>query len=167
MGGGSSRSRITPRDLTRLQQVARERLRAGDRSTKRNVFISFAAEDLNDVNLLRAQAKNENSDIEFNDWSLREPFDSQRASYIRSGIRDRIEKSSVTLVYLSTDAARSSWVNWEIQESIDLGKGVIAVHKGDAPPRRLPAAITDNNIPIIRWTQTGLAEAIENASTRR
>ena len=54
-----------------------------------------------DVDFLRGQAKNKQSDLEFNDWSLREPFNSKRAEYIKQGIRDRIKKSSVTIVYIS------------------------------------------------------------------
>jgi len=41
------------------------------------------------VNLLRGQARNENSDLEFSDWSLSEPFDSKNAEYIKRGIRER------------------------------------------------------------------------------
>jgi len=54
------------------------------------VFLSFAHEDINEVNLLRGQAKDEGSAIEFNDWSVREPFDSRRADYIKQKIGERI-----------------------------------------------------------------------------
>jgi len=54
--------------------------------TKRNVFISFVAEDLNEVNLLRGQARNENSDLEFSDWSLSEPFDSRMRNTSNVGL---------------------------------------------------------------------------------
>lgn len=150
-------------DLKHLEEVARQALRQGESSTKRNVFISFATEDMDEVNLLRAQAKNENSDLEFNDWSLREPFESKRAEYIKKGIKERIERSSVTLVYISPDTANSNWVNWEINESIKLGKGVIAVHTGDSPPSRVPSAIIEHKIPIIKWTTSGITAAIESA----
>jgi hypothetical protein len=166
MGGGGGRG-PSRNDISRLEELARKTLREGAEATKFNVFISFANEDVNDVNLLRGQAKNENSEIEFNDWSLREPFDSKRAEYIKSGIRDRIERSSVTVVYISEHTANSKWVDWEIRESIRMGKGVIAVHKGESRPRRLPSAITELNVPIIQWTQKGIAAAIEKASGKR
>ena len=76
------------------------------------------------VNLLRGQAKNENSNIEFNDYSLKAPFNSKDADYIKRGIREQIRQSSVTVVYLSDKTADSEWVDWEIQESIAMGKGV-------------------------------------------
>ena len=43
--------------------------------------------------------------MEFNDWSLRAPFDSERADYVREGIRERIRQASLTLVYLSEHTA--------------------------------------------------------------
>ena len=64
MGGGGGGGRgLTPDELRRLDQKAKESLKAGAGTGKCNVFISFASEDLNDVNMLRGQAKNENSDI--------------------------------------------------------------------------------------------------------
>ncbi len=163
-GGGQGPSRD---DLSRLEELARKKLREGAEPSKYNVFISFVSEDINEVNLLRGQAKNESSDIEFNDWSLREPFDSRRAEYIKRGIRDRIERSSITLVYVSEHTADSKWVDWEIRESVRMGKGVIAVHKGESPPQKIPNALTELKIPIIRWTQKGMASAIEKASKKR
>ena len=163
-GGGSSRS---IGDIQSLLKTAKEELQKGNQSGKRNVFISFANEDINTVNLLRGQAKNDNSPIEFNDWSLREPFDSKRADYIKKGIRERIERSSVTVVYVSEHTASSKWVDWEIRESIRLGKGVVAVHKGESPPRRLPDAVVEHKVSVIQWTQTGVAAAIQKVSGDR
>jgi len=163
MGGGTW---IGPSrdDLSYLEELARQRIREGAQPTRRNVFISFATEDIKDVNMLRAQAKNENSEIEFNDWSLREPFDSKRAEYIKSGIKNRIEHSSVTLVYVSDHTADSKWVSWEIEESVKLDKGVIAVYKGDSPPKKLPKALLRIKAPLIQWTSEGIATAIDQAA---
>jgi hypothetical protein len=165
MGGGGGGGRgLTPDELQRLEQKAKQSLKTGADTGKCNVFISFASEDLNDVNLLRGQAKNENSDIEFNDWSLKKPFDSKDAEYIKRGIRERIRQCSVTIVYVSDKTAESKWVNWEIQEAIALGKGVVAMHKGDRPPARLPKAVSDNKVPVVPWNQKELAQAIKRQS---
>jgi hypothetical protein len=165
-GGGSGPSR---RDLSRLEELARQSLRDSAKPDKQNVFISFAYEDNDEVNLLRGQAKNENSQLEFNDWSLREAFDSARAEYIKQGIRERISQSSVTMVYLSRHTARSRWVDWEIRESVRLGKGVIAVYKGDSPPKVLPSAIADNRgkIRMTPWSHEGIAKALVDAAQSR
>jgi hypothetical protein len=167
MGGGGAGFGPSKSDLDRLEKIARETLQEGDKSSKKNVFISFAMEDIKDVNLIRAQAKNEDSELEFNDWSLREPFDSRRAEYVKRGIRERIERCSVTMVYITKNSAGSKWVDWEIKESINLGKGIIAVYKGESPPRSLPASIKEHAIPLVRWSHKGIAAAIDNAAKNR
>ena len=166
-GGGGGGSGLTPDELKSLEQRAKKSMKDGDGTGKSNVFISFSSEDLDEVNLLRGQAKNENSDIEFNDWSLREPFDSKKADYIKRGIRERIRQCSVTIVYVSTKTADSKWVDWEVRESITMGKGVVAMHKGDSPPSHLPKAVTDNRVPVVPWNQKELAKAIKKQSENR
>lgn len=61
--------------------------------------------------------------------------------------------------YVSLEFASSSskWVDWEIMESLAMGKGVVAMHKGSKSPRRLSKAIKDNNIPVVPWNQRELA----------
>jgi hypothetical protein len=161
-GGGGGRS-LTPQETKRLSDIVSETIKEAAKP-KKNVFISFAAEDLDDINMLRGQAKNENSEIEFNDWSLKSPFDSKSSDYVKRGITERIRQSSVTIVFLSNDTADSKWVDWEIHESIRLGKGVIAMHKGQTPPSRVPSAITENNIKIVPWNHAQLSDAIKDAA---
>jgi hypothetical protein len=123
------------------------------------VFLARAYEDEDEVNLLRGQAKNPASELEFNDWSLREAFDSEQAEYIRRGIRERIRHASVTLVFLSPHSASSQWVDWEIRESIRLGRRVIGVYAGDAP-RVLPAAFVEHALSIVPWKHDDLMREI-------
>ena len=127
---------------------------------RRNVFISFTNEDKPLVELLRGQAQKEDSTLDFNDWSLRAPFDSARADYIREGIRERIRQASVTLVYVSDHTAGSKWVNWEIEESVNLGKKVVGVYQGEIPGR-LPPAIKKHKIRVIAWSHKGIAKALK------
>jgi hypothetical protein len=161
--GGGGRS-LRREELRALEQAARESLREAAQPKRRNVFISFVEEDLAEVNLLRGQAKNENSNLEFNDWSLKEPFNSKNAEYIKRGIRERIRQCSVTICYLTENTAKSKWVDWEISESIKLGKGVIAMYKGDAPPRNLPPAIKEFGIKLVPWSQEAITKAIEKVA---
>lgn len=143
--GGGGYSRLG--DVKGLEQKAKEALQGG----RKNVFISFSMEDIDEVNLVRAHAKNENSDIEFNDRSVREPYDSERAEYIRSRLKERINQSSTTVVYVSENTAKSSWVDWEVKTSLELGKRVIAMYKGDAPPANAPSWMKDSRITKVAW----------------
>lgn len=159
--------RLSTSNLQRLEEVAKDELKEGAQPQRRSVFISFSFDDLNEVNLLRGQAKNENSDIEFIDRSLKESFNSENEEYIKRGIRERIRQSSVTVVYVTDNTVQSTWVDWEIRESIRLGKGVIALHKGDTPPRKLPSAIKEYGVKVIQWSQKNLSDAIERAAQER
>lgn len=156
MGGGGG----GPREIGNLDFLvnrAKEELRRGDNQGRKNVFISFAYEDIAEVNLLRGQAKNENSPIEFNDWSVSEPFDSDRAPYIKQKIGERIAQSSVTVVFISSNTKKSEWVDWEIKESLRRGKHVLGVYTGNRCPTK-PAAIEQNKINCVPWSK--LAETI-------
>lgn len=165
--GGSSGGSISYSDLARLEESAKKKLTNTDTDTSPHVFISFAYEDLNEVNLLRGQAKNENTPLQFDDHSVKEAFDSTNADYIKRQIREKIDRVSVTAVYISEHSAKSRWVNWEITESLKRGKGVIGVYKGDSPPKVLPRALTENSCKIVKWSHKTLPKAIEEASRKR
>jgi len=165
MGGGSGEP--SSDELRSLEQIAKNKLRENAGPSRRNVFISFASDDLNEVNLLRGQAKNDNSELEFIDRSLQKPFNSEDAQYIKRGISERIKQASVTMCYITENTADSEWVDWEIRESIRLNKGVIAVYSGDKPPKRLPTAITENNISLIPWNHDAIMAAVNKASETR
>ena len=156
-GGGSGPGRIG--DLESLIARAKEKLRANEQSGRRNVFLSFAYEDIGYVNLLRGQARNDNVPIEFNDWSVSEPIDSERANYIREKIADRIAQSSVTVVFLSDASAKSRWVDWEIRESLRQKKHVIGVYPSGAKPAAHPT-FQENGLTAVAWPK--LAEALQD-----
>src|SRR5260370_5068912 len=141
-GGGGGRDRLG--DTRALEEKAKRILQGG----RRNVFISFAYEDLDEVNLLRGQSKNENSDIEFNDFSVRDAYDSVRADYIKARLTERINQSSTTVLFVSEETTESKWVAWEVDKSIELGKRVIAVHAGKKAPR-LPSWVDQHRIKVV------------------
>ncbi len=156
-GGGGGSSSIG--DIQSLVDKAKQELKKSEQAEKRNVFISFAYEDINEVNLLRAHSKNENSPLEFNDWSVSEPIDSERAPYIKQKIAERIQQSSLTVVFLSDSTVNSKWVAWEIEESISMGKQVLGVYPKDSRPKSYPPAIKAHKIKCVPWPD--LATTIE------
>ena len=166
MGGGSGGGLFSS-DIKRLEEQAKQKLSEAKEASSRHVFISFDHEDLDEVNLLRGQAKNDKVDLQFDDHSVKEPFDSANADYIKRQIRAKIDRCSVTVVYLSPKAASSIWVNWEIEESIKRGKGVIGIYKGDKAPANVPPAFRQNGCKSLKWEHAALTKAIEDASTKR
>lgn len=169
MGGGGGISPFYGRriGIDRLKDAARKELgKPTPPEPRRNVFISFIREDLDLVNLFRGQAKNENSDLDFIDYSLRVPFNSKNAEYIRRGIMERIKQSSVTVVLITNDTYKSLWVNWEIRESIRLGKGVVAVKLKDTPIKT-PRALDELGIKPVKWDHKLIRQAINDAAEKR
>lgn len=152
-GGGGGGNRRSIGDIQSLVDRAKKELREGERAGRRNVFISFAYEDIGPVNLLRGQAKNDNMPLEFNDWSVSEPFNSERAAYIKQKISDRIAQCSVTVVYLSSATVTSPWVEWEVEESIKQGKHVIGTYPQDSQPEKYPAVIEKLRIRCVPWPE--------------
>lgn len=165
MGGGGG-GRISRIDVQRLEEVAKNKLAEAASDGAKHVFISFAHEDLGEVNLLRGQAKNDKNDLVFDDFSVKEPYNSKNSDYIKSQIREKIDRVSVTIVYLSNNSANSDWVNWEIEESFRRNKGVIGVYKGNAP-KALPKAFINNKCKAVPWAHDAIAKAISEADKNR
>jgi glycerophosphoryl diester phosphodiesterase len=147
MGGGGGGGSTRVGNLSKLEEQAKRTLS----QTRRNVFISFAYEDIDEVNLLRAHSKNELSEIAFSDWSISEAFDSTNGEYIRRQVTERIKQASLTVVYVSSSTVTSKWVEWEVTKSVELGKRVLAVHSGATRPHKLPSWIERNRIKVVPW----------------
>lgn len=166
IGGGYGEGYGGVTDIERLENIARRELEKPARPPRRRVFISFRHVDEDKANMLRAQAKKENSKLDFIDMSLRRPFDTEDAEYIRRGIRARIERSSVTLVIVSETTYQSEWVNWEIRESLRQGKGVVVVNTTNDPSVRMPDAVNENRdkIRIVQWKHEDIMDAINEVA---
>jgi hypothetical protein len=165
--GGSFNGNLSNYDLTTLETKVKQRLHGASDDVSRHIFISFDHEDENEINLLRGQAKNDRTDLQFDDYSVKDPYDSTNADYIKRKIREKIEHCSVTIVYLTDKSASSKWVDWEINESLKQGKGVIGVYKGDTPPTKTPALFQRYGFKVIKWEHAVLMDAIEEASIER
>lgn len=165
LGGGGGTYFPEPTDIDRLEDIARREIREKKPLKPRTrVFLSFRGTDINRVNLFRGQAKDKNSNLDFIDYSLQVPFRSEDAEYIRRGIRERIKNSSVTIVLIGETTYRSEWVDWEIRESLRLGKGVIAVKLKREPHLKIPKALIEHGIEPLPWDQTTISQAIQQAA---
>lgn len=161
-GGDGGGSGIASSDIDQLETIARESVRKAQGPTKRkHVFLSFQVEDLDGANLFRGQAKNDNSQLDFIDFSLRAPFNSEDSEYIKRGIRDRIDASSTTIVLIGTNTHESEWVDWEIRESLKRGKNVIAVTLNNDSPGKTPLACKEAGIKPIPWNHDDINRALK------
>ena len=113
-------------------------------------FLSFVEEDLNLVNLFRGQAKSENNDLEFADYSIKEPFNSRNADYIARGITEKIRNSSLTICLYGPTTHNSQWVTWELNKTLELGKPIMGVSiYSDGRTKHYPSPLKDK--PRKNW----------------
>jgi len=127
----------------------------------KRVFLSFLAEDAPTVNGLRLLSANPRHHIEFYDESVRTPFESYNADYIRRQIREKIYRTSVTVCIVSANTYASEWVNWELEVSKEKGNTIIAMGIPGLQRAQLPAQIAGQTWYL--WDVNFLAREIERA----
>ncbi len=126
----------------------------------KHVFLSFVEEDLESVRLFRGQAKNKKSDLGFDDYSVKVPYNSQIADYIKSKIGEKIRAASVTICLIGPQTSRSSWVQWEIDKASALGKKVFGVRLYSDRTCPTPSALTAIKAPVYDWNIEPIVKAI-------
>lgn len=90
-------------------------------------FLSFVKEDLALVNLFRRQAKAENFEREFADYSIKEPFDRSNTEFIRRGITEQLTFATLTICLDGSTTYASKWVDWELKKTLEIGKPLMGV----------------------------------------
>jgi len=128
----------------------------------KRVFLSFKMENKKQVDGIRLLSWHKHVALEFYDESVRIAYNSENASYIRSRIRDKITRSSVTVGLLGQNTHQSDWVNWELTTSLELKKAVILMGLPNGPDKLiLPRAVKGK--PWHRWDVGQLQRLIEQA----
>ncbi len=129
-------------------------------SVTKHVFLSFVEEDLERVRLFRGQAKNKKSDLDFDDYSVKVPYNSENADYIKSKIGDKIRAASVTICLIGPQTSRSTWVQWEIEKANTLGKKVFGVRLYSDRTCATPSALAAIETPVYDWNIDAIVKAI-------
>lgn len=128
----------------------------------KRVFISFKMEDKKQVDGIRLMAWNDRFDLEFYDESVRTPYDSEDAKYIRSQIRPKINRASAVVCFMSASTHQSKWVNWELTTAQELEKTIILMGLPGGPKSLvLPAAVKGQTWHL--WDPAVLQRMIEAA----
>lgn len=156
MGGGHVRPRThnAKSKSQKIKSSGEVQQTLSNQGKKRNVFISFHMDDEAQVGLLRHQAKNDKFNLEFTDYSVKTPFNSNW----KTRCKERIKQSSITVVMIGADTYKRPAVLWEINKAYELGKKVIGIriHKNGNDP--IPGPLLRNKSKIINWNM----EKIQN-----
>jgi hypothetical protein len=132
---------------------------------KRRVFISFRVEDRNKVNGLRLLSANDQFDIEFYDESVRTAINSSNEAYIKQIIREKINRTTVTVCMVSELTHMSPWVDWELEQSYAKGNTVICMGFKDGPTSlTLPKPCRDRRENGYIWNHELLDRLIKEAA---
>lgn len=98
---------------------------------KRRIFISFDHDDTEKVNGFLG-LRNILGNFEFFNHKLDRRINSTDGNYVARVIsQEYIRPASVTVVLIGNRTAQSPWVQWEIQESIRQGKGLLGIRLKD------------------------------------
>ena len=159
LGGGSSGYRIDPtRTAEEAEGIFETSIEEVRRARIRNVFISFHVDDEAQVNLLRAQAKDQKFDIEFRDYSIKEPFDKKW----RTNCKEKISQTSALVCMIGEKTAQREAVNWEIEQAYRQGKKVIGIKIYEDLNYPIPKPLLDNKAPIVEWNLEKISNLLEN-----
>lgn len=95
---------------------------------KKKVFISYDYEnDKHYKNLLLAWDANKQFDFYISDYSADVSINSTDATAIKSVLSRYINQGTVFLVIVGKKTYKSSWVKWEVNKAVELGKKIVAV----------------------------------------
>lgn len=160
VGGSRSPLRISSRSTAKTQKIFRSTANESEKITKyfeertRNAFISFHTDDEYAVNMLRNQAKDERFDVQFRDYSIKEPFDEKW----KTQAKEIIKQTSVMIVMIGKDTADREAVNWEIKQAHEMGKKVIGMRIHKDQNHRVPSEMESHDDPVINWDLKKLKE---------
>jgi MTH538 TIR-like domain (DUF1863) len=148
--------------LTQLIKAYRGRLTYHPR--KRHLFLSFHANNRKQVDGFRLMAQNQQLSLDVYDGSVRVPINSERASYVRKVIREKIWRTEVLVCLIGNGTAWREWVEWEIETAKRLRKGICGVRlKGSRA--QIPEALS--GFLICPWNLDCIIAAIEGVAARR
>ncbi len=141
----------------------------------RRVFFSFHYKHVWKVNQIRSIPNVIGTAAAgFQDASLWEEAKKKGDKEIKKMIDDALTNTSVTVVFVTYGTAERKFINYEIDQSLERGNGLVAVqihHLKDSngevgSPGAIPSKIESNGFKAYKYTnRDALAKWIEEAAT--
>lgn len=112
---------------------------------KPRAFTSFEMEDKWAREFLVRQAKDKKNDIEFYDYSVKDPFDSKW----KTKCKEKIGLTKGTIVLIGRTTYNSEAVIWEIAETIRQDHYIFGIQINKDMSHPIPKGLSSKN--VIRW----------------
>jgi hypothetical protein len=112
---------------------------------KPRAFISFQMEDKWARDFIAQHAKDEDNDVEFYDYSVKDPFDSQW----KTECTKRIGLTKGTIVLVGPTTWQSDAVLWEIAETARQGHFLFGIQINKDKTHEIPSGLPNKS--VIRW----------------
>lgn len=140
----------------------------------RRVFFSFHYQ--NDIwrasNIRNSHIVDGTAAAGFQDASLWEEAKSKGDGFLMRLINAALEGTSVTTVLIGTETASRRWVDYEIEQSIKRGNGLLGIHIDQVRDRYgqtclrgpVPKRLLDIRAPIYTWDRDKFGAWVEAAA---
>ena len=125
-----------------------------------HVFLSFDNDDSLLVELFRGQVKNDKLVLEFADYSIKDPINSQNAQYVKREIREKIRMSSAIICLVGRSTHRSRWVEWELETGHGMGKCLIGVRLHSDHGDIAPKPLIEHDADVVDWNLQDIVGAL-------
>lgn len=123
---------------------------------KTRAFISFDFDnDAKYRDFIVGQAKNPNSPIEIDDWSLKSAFDEKW----KTQCRDRIKRTDIVIMLVGKNTYRAQGAVWEVQCAKDEEMPVFGVYINKDDKGIIPSSLKGSD--VIEWTWDGIATKVK------
>lgn len=108
------------------------------RSERPRLLLTFAVCDLALVHPLAQELRQAGEGMSLDSGLVREPFEEQRAEYIRASLAMRIRSAAATLCLVGDATLDDAWVRWTLAAARELGRPLLGAPLRGAP---LPEAL--------------------------
>ena len=127
------------------------------------IFVSHAwkySDSYNTVIRWLEDAKS-NGDIKYRNYSVPEhdPVDANNTKKLKEMLTKQISPSNIVIIISGMYFNYSSWMDYEIDEAIRMGKTIIGLKPWGN--EKIPKKIQDNAMEMVNWQSNSLIEAIK------
>ena len=120
------------------------------------LFVSFAVEDARYRDLLKGQAKNDDSPFDFVDMSVNEPWDDKW----KTRCRTKIKGCDGVIALLSKKTWNADGARWEMKCAVEEGIPIVGVHIHKDDKGAIPPELAGKK--VIEWTWAGIKRFLDS-----